>query len=45
MNLERPDLSLVSPDVKAYIEALEAELAATRKSPPRARESFADELA
>ena len=45
MNLERPDLSLVSPDVRAYIEALEAELAATRKSPPRARESFADELA
>ena len=40
MNLERPDLSLVSPDVKAYIEALEAELAATRKSPPhRARAS------
>ena len=36
MNLERPDLSLVSPDVKAYIEALEAELATRRKSPARA---------
>ena len=45
MNLDRPDLSLVSPDVRAYIEALETELAATRKAPPRARESSADELA
>ena len=45
MNLERPDLSLASPDVRAYIEALEAELAAPRKSPTRAREGFADELA
>ena len=45
MNLERPDLSLVSPDVRAYVEALEAELAATRRSPSRVRESVADELA
>ncbi len=45
MNLERPDLNLVSPAVRAYIEALETELVATRKSPPRIRESFADDLA
>jgi DNA gyrase subunit A len=43
MSVERPDLSLVSPAVRAYIEALEAELAA-RKSPLRSRESLADEL-
>jgi len=43
MNPERPDLSLVSPGVRAYIEALEAELAA-RRSPPRTRESLADDL-
>ncbi len=45
MNLERPDLGLVSPAVRAYIEALEAELAAARRSPPRARETSADEYA
>ena len=45
MNLERPDLGLVSPAVRAYIEALEAELAAARRSPPRARETSADEFA
>lgn len=45
MNLERPDLTLVSPAVRAYIEALEAALTAAHKSPPRARESVADEPA
>ncbi len=37
MNLERPDLTGVEPDVLAYIEALEAALAGTRR--PRAMTS------
>jgi DNA gyrase subunit A len=39
MNLERPDLSLVSPVVQAYIETLEAELASARRANSRSRES------
>jgi DNA gyrase subunit A len=45
MNLERPDLSGVAPDVRAYIEALETELAVASKSSHRARENLADEIA
>ena len=37
MDLERPDLSNVSPDVRAYIEALEAELQSAQSSQPRRR--------
>ena len=37
MDLERPDLSNVSPDVRAYIEALEPELLAYQSSQPRRR--------
>ena len=37
MNQERPDLSNVSPDVLAYIEALEAELQSAQSSQPRRR--------
>jgi DNA gyrase subunit A len=39
MNLERPDLSQASPAVRAYVEALEAELAAHRRAGPRAAEA------
>ena len=39
MNLERPDLSNVSSDVLAYIEALEAELLSAQASPPTRRRS------
>jgi DNA gyrase subunit A len=35
MDLERPDLSNVSPDVRVYIEALEAELQNAPSSQPR----------
>jgi DNA gyrase subunit A len=45
MNLERPDLSLVAPDVRAYIETLEAELATFRRASARARENVPAELA
>ena len=37
MDLERPDLSNVSPDVRDYIEALEAELLSAQASQPRRR--------
>lgn len=37
MNLERPDLSNVSPDVREYIETLEAELQSAQSSQPRRR--------
>lgn len=39
MNLERPDLSNVNPDVLAYIEALEAELLSAQASSPTRRRS------
>ena len=41
MNLERPDLTGIDPDVRAYIEALEAALAGGRR--PRAVTPVADE--
>ncbi|WP_420629414.1 DNA gyrase C-terminal beta-propeller domain-containing protein [Candidatus Leptofilum sp.] len=39
MELERPDLSSVSPDVLAYIEALEAALLKSKSSQPTRRRS------
>lgn len=39
MNMERPDLSEVSPDVLAYIEALEAEVTRLQQQRPRSAES------
>ena len=44
MNLERPDLSLISPAVQAYIETLEAELVILRDTSSHARESASVEL-
>ena len=38
MNRERPDLDLVSPDVRVYIEALESELATLRRASSRTHE-------
>lgn len=37
MDVERPDLSNVRPEVRAYIEALEAELQSAQSSQPRRR--------
>ena len=39
MDFERPDLSDIRPDVRAYIEALEAELLKAQSSPPARRRS------
>ncbi len=39
MNPERPDLSQTSPDVRAYIEALEAELLRMQSSQPTRRKT------
>jgi DNA gyrase subunit A len=45
MDLERPDLSNISPDVRAYIEALEAELLTYQASQPSRRRSADNEPA
>jgi len=39
MSLQRPDLTHVIPEVRAYIEALEAELASMRSTSARGREA------
>ena len=41
MNIERPDLDTLAPTVRAYIEALEAELDRLRRSGGRRRQSTA----
>lgn len=43
MDLNRPDLSLVSSAVRTYIEALEAELATLRRASARVRDSGPNE--